>query len=331
VVKFTYIINLEGSILIKRFILLFFCSLLLTSCTSKEHTASKQTDEQSEIIKKVDALIKKGEYSEAGKQIEKNGLLEGKKKGSKYNYKSLIAYLELKKLYEQKEYQKVLGKYTYLPIKDKFLSKEVTVLLKGSADQLIEKEYYSSLERFYEQLDAESKDTFKYVYLAFMEHEHQETSQPSTQSNPIEQYLKYMEEGNYAKIAAETTTDLSLVGENFFNLSTAYDNFYNNPDMVYIKGEISFPESCLNNISNPLPEVKPYIEKLKKEIRKKEGSAKDYGVHIGMTKEQVINSSWEKPKKMNTTTSKFGTREQWVYGAGNYLYFENDILTSIQN
>lgn len=59
--------------------------------------------------------------------------------------------------------------------------------------------------------------------------------------------------------------------------------------------------------------------------------ARKKGVSIGMTKEQVLMSSWGKPRSVNTSTYKFGVHEQWVYSSGNYLYFENGVLTSIQN
>lgn len=56
------------------------------------------------------------------------------------------------------------------------------------------------------------------------------------------------------------------------------------------------------------------------------------GVRIGMTQMQVINeTNWGKPRRVNRTTTATGTREQWVYGDGNYLYFVNGTLTSIQN
>jgi hypothetical protein len=55
------------------------------------------------------------------------------------------------------------------------------------------------------------------------------------------------------------------------------------------------------------------------------------GVRVGMTKEDVLASSWGRPESVNTTTTVHGTREQWVYGSGNYLYFENGVLTAIQN
>lgn len=54
------------------------------------------------------------------------------------------------------------------------------------------------------------------------------------------------------------------------------------------------------------------------------------GVRLGMTDEEVLQSSWGKPQKINRTTTARGTREQWVYG-GSYLYFENGRLTAIQN
>lgn len=58
---------------------------------------------------------------------------------------------------------------------------------------------------------------------------------------------------------------------------------------------------------------------------------KKEGVTIGMTAERALLSSWGKPEKINRTTNEFGVREQWVYGGGNYLYFKDGVLTSIQN
>lgn len=53
---------------------------------------------------------------------------------------------------------------------------------------------------------------------------------------------------------------------------------------------------------------------------------------IGMTREQVINQTrWGKPYDVNRTTTARGTREQWVYGDRRYLYFDNGILTTIQD
>ncbi|WP_141213309.1 hypothetical protein [Janthinobacterium sp. PC23-8] len=55
------------------------------------------------------------------------------------------------------------------------------------------------------------------------------------------------------------------------------------------------------------------------------------GVRIGMTAKQVRASNWGGPESINRSTGSYGTHEQWVYGGGNYIYFENGIVSSIQN
>ncbi|RVT48395.1 hypothetical protein [Rubrivivax albus] len=65
--------------------------------------------------------------------------------------------------------------------------------------------------------------------------------------------------------------------------------------------------------------------------RQRLAEAKKRGVTIGMTQQQVIESSWGRPESVNRTTTAHGVREQWVYGSGNYLYFEDGVLTAIQN
>ena len=52
---------------------------------------------------------------------------------------------------------------------------------------------------------------------------------------------------------------------------------------------------------------------------------------IGMTKEEVRNSSWGSPEDINTYTYYWGTQEQWVYDNFKYIYFENGIVTSISD
>ena len=60
--------------------------------------------------------------------------------------------------------------------------------------------------------------------------------------------------------------------------------------------------------------------------------AKLPGVRVGMTASEVLTkTSWGKPSRVNRTTTSNGTREQWVYFGQNYLYFNNNILTAVQN
>lgn len=53
-------------------------------------------------------------------------------------------------------------------------------------------------------------------------------------------------------------------------------------------------------------------------------------VFVGMTAEQA-RASWGSPEDVNRTTRSSGVHEQWVYGSGSYLYFDNGVLTAIQN
>lgn len=51
---------------------------------------------------------------------------------------------------------------------------------------------------------------------------------------------------------------------------------------------------------------------------------------IGMSSE-MARESWGSPEDINKTINAYGVKEQWVYGSGSYLYFENGKLTTIQN
>jgi hypothetical protein len=69
----------------------------------------------------------------------------------------------------------------------------------------------------------------------------------------------------------------------------------------------------------------------KKEAAQLAAEKRKKGVSIGMTQADVLASSWGRPESINKSHYASGTHEQWVYGSGSYLYFENGILSSIQN
>lgn len=56
----------------------------------------------------------------------------------------------------------------------------------------------------------------------------------------------------------------------------------------------------------------------------------DEQVRIGFTKEMCVES-WGEPRYINSTITRFGKQEQWVYGIGCYLYFVGNKLIGIQN
>lgn len=82
--------------------------------------------------------------------------------------------------------------------------------------------------------------------------------------------------------------------------------------------------------------TKNQIANRKSELVKKYGETNaqriiDKKIWIGMT-DKMARESWGEPKDINRTVGTFGVHEQWVYyGDGNYLYFEDGILTTWQD
>lgn len=52
---------------------------------------------------------------------------------------------------------------------------------------------------------------------------------------------------------------------------------------------------------------------------------------IGMSEYEASNTMWGRPESINRTETRHGTREQWVYGGGRYLYLENGRVTAISS
>lgn len=52
--------------------------------------------------------------------------------------------------------------------------------------------------------------------------------------------------------------------------------------------------------------------------------------YIGMSEKAARESLWGEPRRVHKTVTSRGVFEQWVYTEG-YLYFENGVLTAIQN
>lgn len=50
---------------------------------------------------------------------------------------------------------------------------------------------------------------------------------------------------------------------------------------------------------------------------------------IGMTSEEVLNSTWGEPEDINKDTYSWGIKEQWCYPDNKYIYFEDGNVTSI--
>ena len=69
---------------------------------------------------------------------------------------------------------------------------------------------------------------------------------------------------------------------------------------------------------------------IKKYGKSKYEKLKNGEIWIGCTMD-MAKIAWGNPVSSNKTTRANKVSEQWVYGNGNYLYFDNGILTTIQN
>jgi hypothetical protein len=284
-------------------------------------------------VKEVNGLIEDEKYTEAVKLIEEYDLLNKERKQDEYNYQNIIILSELRGLFDEGEYNKLIKKYLDNPIKDDKLNGKIHKLLEDSFEGMVDKDYLSLARENFDKLDDELQKTLEGTNNLIKNAEKLKKEEDERKKAEIEkanekrdiELLKLMEDKKYKEITMQTTSG------NLYDLASAYISFENDEN-IYIYGIESMPEHYLNNIKNPPSEIQKYIDLLLKQIDdKKAGLASTQGVIIGMTKDAVLKSSWGKPQKINTTTNSYGTREQWVYGNRNYLYFENDILVSIQN
>ena len=80
---------------------------------------------------------------------------------------------------------------------------------------------------------------------------------------------------------------------------------------------------------------KDYVNEMKRQEeiydrQKKKNVPKRKVPSIGMTATEVEESSWGKPEDINKTTTIYGVSEQWCYYGNKYIYFDNGIVTVIQ-
>ncbi len=138
--------------------------------------------------------------------------------------------------------------------------------------------------------------------------------------------------GKYA--LGNGTTNVDKVS--FYDLHEVFLEIENNDLKAYYmengeKKKYSDEEFYFDDENNNL-----YINKMEKNIKYKLIKRK-YQIterkepSIGMTKTEVENSTWGKPEKINRTKTSYGTHEQWCYSTHKYIYFEDGIVTSIQD
>jgi hypothetical protein len=84
-----------------------------------------------------------------------------------------------------------------------------------------------------------------------------------------------------------------------------------------------YPELVLNRRRAQLERNEPgKVQEQVEKVRVTRASV----LHVGMTFQQVLNSSWGHPNRIGIVTEGYRTLEQWDYGLGNLLYFDRGRL-----
>ena len=105
-------------------------------------------------------------------------------------------------------------------------------------------------------------------------------------------------------------------------------------------------KECVQNVRDEIAAHERFVQQPKKdaaarasEVARRQAARKAClaaglrlgSVRIGMESQEVRDCGWGRPASIRRTTTATRTTEQWVYGTGNYLYFENGKLVAIQN
>lgn len=302
--------------------------LFVVGCNSSEETIS--------ITEQIDQLIVDGNITEATKKINENELTDSDLENAQFNYDELIKLNSLFNLYDNEDFLNVAKFFNDQIIDTKLISEQVIDAMNSTFNYILENEdiyfarfYFDGLQEMYKSYL--SGDFEERIINREKEIENEKKAEAEKLNKEIiEYFLGLIYNQEYSAINGFYNGTRNELTEMFFSLALAYQSYYEDDFNIYLVGEKSLPELYLDDIENPIPEVKELMQSLQAliDIQKREGS-KDMGVIIGMTVEQVLASQWGEPQRINTTTSTFGTREQWVYGNGHYLYFKDGILVSI--
>lgn len=84
------------------------------------------------------------------------------------------------------------------------------------------------------------------------------------------------------------------------------------------------------SMDNPNYESERFVSKPKEKKEEKDYSDLKWEPTIGMTKSEVLDTTWGNPDDRNITETEYGDVEQWVYYDLGYVYFTNGVCDGIQ-
>lgn len=189
----------------------------------------------------------------------------------------------------------------------------------NKANKYIQEQKYIEAYNLYDTVIKDNKDINKEI-----------TDLATNKQNEIkEQMLQQVIAQGQEKInKQEYSSAQTLLGKyKDFGNQTIVDMYNNATNEV---NRIEAEKKAREEAERKAREKKEAEERARREAEEKARKKRE-GVHIGMTKQEVLDSSWGEPYDINKSIGSWGVHEQWCYEGYNYLYFENGILTSIQN
>ncbi|MEH6944011.1 hypothetical protein [Bacillus sp. JJ722] len=183
-------------------------------------------------------------------------------------------------------------------------------------------------------------------------------------SSRHKEFIEMILSQKYEEVLKETTMMSEKGDSDYFNMASLLNdkknfNTSNYIDSSSVSSKVNYEHvrSSINGMQNMYSNIENIPAELDDEMNDLhtwlEGKAKEYDklvledlladysyragvkesepVKIGMTQEEVIKDGWGSPEDINKTITADVVSEQWVYPNYNNLYFEDGILTSIQN
>lgn len=124
----------------------------------------------------------------------------------------------------------------------------------------------------------------------------------------------------------------SEIGDKSYRHVTSFELGYNESGDIVVCGDVGNPcygISLENDVLYITQISSGAVETYVKISDRTEVPKEKIAPSMGMTEDEVLNSTWGAPIKRNKTSTLDHEREQWVYDDG-YIYFVDGIVTSIQ-
>jgi len=172
-----------------------------------------------------------------------------------------------------------------------------------------------------------NSESYKDAYYQFTTVPKEDTKNYDNASDKIKQCIDL--ENKQAIAQAELSVSKLDYQGALYDIEPALDIDKDNKQLLDLKGKyIKLNEESKAKASE---EFKTQLFNENGILTPKQEEAKSKGATVGMTKQECLDSSWGNPEDINKTTTASGVSEQWVYSSNRYLYFEDGILTTIQD